>query len=203
MFANLRCSQLIKLLFLSLSMLLAGCSVIASRDTDSPTPQPPTVPVSGDDVAVAHPPDVSPQTSETQNTADDGASATLGSARLGDEVALRALALVGKPYRYGGADLDGFDCSGLVYFIYQQLNVEVPRTAQDQHREAARVPRQDLEPGDLVFFRLRARGAISHVGIYVGENRFVHAPQSGKRIELRALDDHYFASRWVGAGRLN
>lgn len=136
----------------------------------------------------------------TVNRPNDGALATQ---QTGEEVALRAIALVGKPYRYGGADLDGFDCSGLVYFIYQQLGKEVPRTATQQQRAAKRVARSALTPGDLVFFK-RTRGkAITHVGIYVGDNRFVHAPQSGKSIELRALDEQYFVSRWIAAGRFD
>ena len=129
--------------------------------------------------------------------------AMLDGARVGEEIALRALALVGKPYRYGGADLDGFDCSGLVYFIYHQLGMEVPRTAKQQQQAAVHVARKALVPGDLVFFKIKRSKGVSHVGVYVGDNRFVHAPQSGKPIELRTLDDHYFASRWVAAGRFD
>jgi cell wall-associated NlpC family hydrolase len=121
---------------------------------------------------------------------------------LGEEVALRALALLGKPYRYGGADLDGFDCSGLVFFIHQALGVEVPRTAAEQQRKAARVDRPQLEPGDLLFFHTQRGKRITHVGIYVGEHRFVHAPQPGKPIELRDMDDDYYRKRLVSAGRL-
>lgn len=120
---------------------------------------------------------------------------------LGEEAALRAIALVGKPYRYGGADLDGFDCSGLVFYIYHELGIEVPRTAAAQRHASTHVSRNDLLPGDLVFFHTNRR-RISHVGIYVGDNRFVHAPQSGKYIELRGLDEEYFAKRWVGTGRI-
>lgn len=144
----------------------------------------------------------SPSIASVDADREDAAAPVLNAASLGEEVALRALALVGKPYRYGGADLDGFDCSGLVYFIYHQLGIDVPRTAHDQQHESMRVKRQALTPGDLVFFKLRGR-VVSHVGIYVGDNRFVHAPQSGKAIELRALDDQYFASRWVAAGRFD
>jgi len=120
--------------------------------------------------------------------------------RVGDEVAVRAISLVGVPYRYGGADLDGFDCSGLVYFIYHDLGFDVPRTAADQQRAATHIERRRLRPGDLVFFRTRGRG-VSHVGVYVGEDRFVHAPQTGKSIELRSLDDDYYGPRFIAAGR--
>ncbi len=121
--------------------------------------------------------------------------------RLGDEIALRALSLVGKPYRYGGADLQGFDCSGMVYFIHQALGIEVPRTAADQQHAAMTVSKSALQPGDLLFFRTTSARRISHVGVYVGENRFVHAPQSGKLIEVRTLDDQYYGPRLAGTGR--
>jgi murein DD-endopeptidase len=121
---------------------------------------------------------------------------------LGDEIALRAIALVGKPYRYGGADLDGFDCSGLVYFIHQELGITVPRTAADQQRAAIRIKSDELQPGDLLFFRTNKHRRISHVGVYVGDHRFVHAPHSGKLIELSTLDDTYYGPRLVSSGRL-
>lgn len=121
---------------------------------------------------------------------------------LGSEVALRAIALVGTPYRYGGADLSGFDCSGLVYFVHQELGFTVPRTAAEQQRVTEHLDRSELQPGDLLFFHTSKRQRISHVGIYVGENRFVHAPQSGKQIELRNMDDGYYAPRLVAMGRL-
>jgi cell wall-associated NlpC family hydrolase len=131
-----------------------------------------------------------------------GIDAPPATMRYGDELALRAIALVGKPYRYGGADLKGFDCSGLVYFIHQAVGIEVPRTAADQQRAATSVDRDALQPGDLLFFRTTRAKHTSHVGVYVGENRFVHAPQSGKLIELRTLDDQYYGKRLVGTGRL-
>lgn len=125
------------------------------------------------------------------------------SASIGAEIALRAIAHVGKPYRFGGADLAGFDCSGLVYFIHNELGVTVPRTAADQHDAAMPVKLGELAPGDLLFFRTTSRNRITHVGIYAGDGRFVHAPQSGRAIELRALEDEYYKSRLVSAGRLH
>lgn len=121
--------------------------------------------------------------------------------RIGDEIALRAMAQLGKAYRYGGADLEGFDCSGLVYFIHQELGLVAPRTAQQQFNAATPIQRARLEPGDLVFFRFSGT-RISHVGIYAGNGRFVHAPQTGRNIELKSLDDAYYAKHFAGAGRL-
>ncbi len=120
----------------------------------------------------------------------------------GNEIALRAIAQVGKPYRYGGADLDGFDCSGLVFYIHRELGVTVPRTAAEQYAASDPVNVRHLEPGDLLFFRTTKRKQVSHVGIYAGGGRFVHAPQSGRTIELHELDDDYYGPRLVGAGRL-
>jgi cell wall-associated NlpC family hydrolase len=108
---------------------------------------------------------------------------------------------LGAPYRYGGAGPDGFDCSGLVTYAYRQLGVAVPRTAAQQFAAATPVPRGELRPGDLVFFRLDGRD-VSHVGIYAGDERFVHAPQSGGNVRVARLDDEYFRRRYAGAGRL-
>jgi len=108
---------------------------------------------------------------------------------------------IGAPYRYGGAGPDAFDCSGLVSYAHGQLGVRVPRSAAQQFAAATPVPRRDLRPGDLVFFRLEGRD-VSHVGIYVGDERFVHAPQSGGQVRMASLDEEYFRRHFAGAGRL-
>jgi cell wall-associated NlpC family hydrolase len=120
---------------------------------------------------------------------------------VGDDIALRAIALLGKPYIWGGADLTGFDCSGLVRFIYDQVGIPVPRTAAEQYSAAKRIELTGLKPGDLLFFRTQGQ-RISHVAIYTGEGRFVHAPRSGQPVEFRTLDDEYYRLRLAGAGRL-
>lgn len=110
-------------------------------------------------------------------------------------------ALIGTPYRYGGADRRGFDCSGLVYFVHAQLGLQVPRTAAAQHAAARPVGRRALAQGDLVFFRTRPAGEVDHVGVYVGADRFVHAPGSGRTVAYGSLEDPWYATRFVGAGR--
>ena len=120
----------------------------------------------------------------------------------GEAVLLAARSRIGAPYRYGGAGPDAFDCSGLVAYAHRQLGVAVPRTAAQQFAAAMPVPRGELRPGDLVFFRLESR-QVSHVGIYAGDNRFVHAPQSGGHVRMASLDDDYFRDRYAGAGRLH
>ena len=107
---------------------------------------------------------------------------------------------IGAPYRYGGAGPDAFDCSGLVAYAHRQVGIVVPRTAAEQFSKAAPVKRRDLRPGDLVFFRLSGR-EVGHVGIYVGDDRFVHAPQSGGHVRLASLEDEWYRESFVGAGR--
>lgn len=118
---------------------------------------------------------------------------------VGNEVAIRAISLLGAPYQWGGNGPTTFDCSGLVRFVYDQLGILVPRTAAQQFSAATPVKLDHLEPGDLLFFRIKGR--ISHVAIYTGEGRFVHAPQTGRPVELRPMDDEFYAERLIGAGR--
>jgi murein DD-endopeptidase len=120
---------------------------------------------------------------------------------IGDDIAVRAISQLGKPYVWGGADLTGFDCSGLVRFIYDQVGIDVPRTAAEQFSAAKPIELSGLKPGDLLFFRTQGR-RISHVAIYTGEGRFVHAPRTGLPVEFRELDDEYYRPRLAGAGRL-
>lgn len=118
----------------------------------------------------------------------------------GEQIASVAATLVGSPYRYGGADPTGFDCSGLVFFVHQQLGITVPRTAAEQSLAATPVKRSHLQPGDVVFFRDSGPDA-THVGVYTGERRFVHAPKSGRPVGYASLDDDYYRATFLGAGR--
>ena len=113
---------------------------------------------------------------------------------------LAAESRIGTAYRYGGSGPDAFDCSGLVAYAYQQVGVSVPRTAAQQYALARPVPRSELRPGDLVFFRLSGR-EVSHVGIYAGDGQFVHAPQTGGQVSTANLDDEWYRQRYAGAGR--
>lgn len=112
-----------------------------------------------------------------------------------------ATSAIGAPYRYGGADRSGFDCSGLVTYSFLSAGIAVPRTARDQQRAAVPVPREGLLPGDLVFFSTSGQGT-DHVGIYTGAGRFVHAPSSGRVVSYAYLDDPWYSRRYLGAGRL-
>jgi cell wall-associated NlpC family hydrolase len=112
-----------------------------------------------------------------------------------------AAGLIGTPYKFGGDDPRGFDCSGLVFYSFDRLGIEVPRTAADQRRAARGVQPDALTPGDLVFFRTSAR-RVDHVGIYAGEGKFIHAPHAGQVVSYAYLDDPYYRAHFVSAGRL-
>ncbi|MGK2940436.1 MAG: C40 family peptidase [Immundisolibacter sp.] len=115
-------------------------------------------------------------------------------------VAEIAASLAGTPYRYG-SDMPtrGFDCSGLVRYCYQLLGIELPRSVNEQLHMTEPVAFDALEIGDLVFFRLGSK--VSHVGVYYGANEFVHAPSTGKAVMRSRLDEPYWRSRLVSAGR--
>lgn len=119
----------------------------------------------------------------------------------GHAVLQAAQGRIGAPYKYGGAGPDAFDCSGLVTYAHSQIGVAVPRTAAQQFAAATPVERNELRPGDLVFFRLESR-SVSHVGIYAGDGRFVHAPQRGGHVRMASLDDEHFRRSFAGGGRL-
>ena len=118
-------------------------------------------------------------------------------------VTLRALSLVGTPYRYGGNTPDsGFDCSGLVNYVFRDmLDLGLPRSSRELARvQGPKLSRERLASGDLVFFG--SGREVTHVGIYVGEGRFVHAPSSGGTVRLDRLDGPYWQDHYTGAKRV-
>jgi cell wall-associated NlpC family hydrolase len=120
-----------------------------------------------------------------------------------NDVLMRAIGLVGTPYRYGGNTPEGgFDCSGLIGFVFRDAaGVSLPRsTGQLAAMDRPAVQRRQLQPGDLVFFG--HRGRVNHAGIYVGEGRFVHAPSTGGTVRLDALDGHYWRDTYLQARRV-
>lgn len=108
--------------------------------------------------------------------------------------------MVGVPYVWGGAAPTGFDCSGLVHYAYANAGISLPRTAADQLVATVPLALEKAEAGDLLFFR--DRGRTSHVAIYLGEGRFVHAPTGGKQVSLDSFANTYWRARFTRAGRV-
>lgn len=128
----------------------------------------------------------------------NGASANLSSP--GQQALQVALQQIGRPYRYGGADPDGFDCSGLVWFAFNRVGVQTPRTTRTLWRDVPRIGLEEARAGDLLFFRIGGKPA--HVGLYIGASEFVHAPSSGKTVSRASLDSTYYRSRLIAVGRV-
>ena len=119
------------------------------------------------------------------------------------DLVLNAMGMMGIPYVWGGSTPEsGFDCSGFVqYVVKQALGIVLPRSSFDQVKAGQAVDRGELQPGDLVFFNTM-RAPHSHVGIYVGESRFIHAPSRGKTVEIVDFNNSYWQQRYTGARRL-
>lgn len=127
------------------------------------------------------------------------ASSQVSTDQVGDKAARVALGQVGTPYRYGGSSPAGFDCSGLIHYSYQQAGKSIPRTTAGQWAELAPVGSRDMRAGDLLFFSIE--GKMSHVGLYLGNGKFVHAPSSGRTVEIERLDSAFYESAFLRAGR--
>jgi cell wall-associated NlpC family hydrolase len=120
---------------------------------------------------------------------------------IGGAIADVAMGMVGTRYRYGGTDpIEGFDCSGLVHYSYAQAGYRVPRTSHELFRAARKIAVGEADPGDLMFFQDQTK--LSHVGIYIGDGLFVHAPASGQNVSVASLDTPYYQQHLVAVGRL-
>lgn len=123
-----------------------------------------------------------------------------------DNVIDRAHELLGTSYKLGGASVkQGFDCSSfLVYLFKTEANIHLPRTTSAMHRStAATVKRNALQPGDAVFFRGNGRGQVSHVGLYIGEGKFIHSPRTGKSVRIDSLANSYWNRNYTTAKRFH
>jgi cell wall-associated NlpC family hydrolase len=121
----------------------------------------------------------------------------------GRAVAAFALGFRGVPYRPGGTDPNGFDCSGLVQYVFAQYGVSVPRVVEDQYDVGDEIEPSKIEPGDLIFFDTNRRGdGASHVGIAIGRDNFIHAPNTTGVVRVETLASSYWGSRYIGARRI-
>ncbi len=124
-------------------------------------------------------------------------------ANKASELVVNAMGFLGVPYRRGGSNADtGFDCSGFVRAMYEQsVGLLLPRRANEQAAATQQIDRQDLQPGDLVFFNTMRR-AFSHVGIYVGDGKFIHSPKPGAQVRVEDMGVAYWKTRFDGARRV-
>ena len=174
----------------SFAAALAACATSGVVYTPKPFP----MPGSGGPVAIPAP--------EAPETAPVAPVAPVAPPSDGYALSGTALSLRGAPYRMGGVDPAGFDCSGFVRYVYQQHGVAMPREVREQFRVGKTVDRDRLEPGDLVFFSTVAPGA-SHVGIVIGGDQFVHAPSERGVVRVENLSSQYWSARYVGAKRVS
>jgi len=119
-----------------------------------------------------------------------------------ETIASTALNLRGIPYRNGGSDPNGFDCSGFTQYVFARHGIALPRAVEEQYQVGKNVKPRDLESGDLVFFKTVSRGP-SHVGIVIGEDQFVHAPSSKGVVRVEHLSTEYWSKRFLAARRIN
>jgi cell wall-associated NlpC family hydrolase len=139
-----------------------------------------------------------PASSKVEKTRIDKQDSTLKNQYTVVDIAEK---LKGKPYRYGGVTPRGFDCSGFVHYAYLKAGLSIPRTTRDQYQASQRLPIEKARPGDLLFFRINSR-KLSHVGLYAGNGRFIHASTAKKRVADASLQDPYWRNRLIGIGRV-
>nr|WP_224770958.1 C40 family peptidase [Pseudomonas sp. FEN] len=122
-----------------------------------------------------------------------------------DNVVGRAHELIGTPYRWGGMSVSGFDCSGLLVYLFQQeADIKLPRTTVAMRRSNAKtIERKNLKPGDAVFFRRNGQNNVNHVGLYVGGGQFIHSPRSGKTVRIDSLSNSYWKKNYTLAKRFH
>src|SRR5262245_52714211 len=180
---------------IGLTVLAGGCASTGYTPRPFPTPDTQT-PNSANPNSPTNPQDPSSQSPKPS------AQSPLSGPALAYSVTGTALSLRGTPYRNGGHDPSGFDCSGFVNYVFGKYGIAVPRTVSDQYRSGREVdPQQGLQPGDLVFFTTVTPGA-SHVGILIGGDEFVHAPSSTGEVRVERLSGPYWSTRFVGARRV-
>ena len=172
-------------------LFAAGCASTGAVPRPFPTP-------GGTGPAAAPAP--APDTAEVPGEPGSPGPVAPGTAPDGYALSGTALALRGAPYRNGGATPEGFDCSGLVQYVFARHGLAMPRETREQFRVGRSVKRNDLAPGDLVFFSTTAPGA-SHVGILIGGDQFVHAPSSRGVVRVERLSAEYWNKRFIGARR--
>lgn len=144
--------------------------------------------------------DNTPNAATTSNTVASQEESAKSWASTAQEIILGAISQTGVKYKYGGITPDtGFDCSGFVRYVFQQAaNLTLPHGARAISQVGTKISKEELQPGDLVFFNT-LKSVTSHVGIYLGNNRFIHAPRAGGAISVTDMNDAYWSKRYTGA----
>ena len=179
-----------RLLLVLLAVNAVACATTGATPQPFPTRTPPPPPI-------APPPEAA-----NPESANSPPRPVVGN---GYEISGAALALRGVHYKNGGSDPSGFDCSGFVWYVFNQHGVPMPRTVSEQFRAGGDVAPRDLRAGDLVFFdtiNSGARQEATHVGIAIGGDEFVHAPSSTGEVRVERLGSSYWAPRYIGARRV-
>ena len=182
-----------RLLSIVLCSLSAACASTGAVPRPFPTP--------GGPVATPPEPPADPRIPESVPPPAETRRPTAAPVYDGYAVSSTALSLRGSPYRDGGTDPSGFDCSGFVQYVFDQHGIAMPRDVRRQFEVGQRVEPDALEPGDLLFFTTIAQGA-THVGIAIGGEQFVHAPSSRGVVRVERLSAEYWSDRFVGARRV-
>ncbi len=130
-------------------------------------------------------------------------SESVGGSATGNQIVSKAQQYLGVPYKWGGASPSGFDCSGFVYYVLNSLGIKASRTLKTMYTQGTEVSKSELQPGDIVFFKNTYKTGISHVGIYVGNGQFIHAPSSGKVVSYADLYSDYYINHYYGAVRFS
>ena len=181
------CKRLTVAALLALASITAAC---ASSNNARPRPFPmPSGAGENPIVQTAEPPPPAPLSAPRSAAPEDRS------------LIATALSFRGTPYRNGGSDPTGFDCSGFIQYVFAQVGLAVPREVHEQYKAGKKIDDDELKPGDLVFFHTISHGA-SHVGLLVGDDTFVHAPSSKGVVRVEHLSSSYWASRFLGARRV-
>ena len=167
------------------SQLIAKKKIVQKKSTPKPRP--------------IAPPARTPQAQEYNNN-----DSLAYNKERADDLLMSAMALLGVSYRWGGTKpATGLDCSGFIQYVFRQAwNVNLPRTSSEMAKVGIPVNKSDLQPGDLVFFSRYGR-RVGHVGLYIGDGKFIHAPSTGKKIQIANLDNVYYVKHYVGARRIS
>ncbi|MEG0553902.1 MAG: NlpC/P60 family protein [Carnobacterium sp.] len=135
------------------------------------------------------------ETSETSNTTSENSE-------ISDKLIAYAKKFIGTPYVYGGSSPRGFDCSGFTGYVYKSVGISLARSSSAQYSTSIKVSKENLKPGDLVFFNCNGRG-VSHVGMYIGNGNMIHSPRTGSSVKIDSINSNYYSKRFVSGGRFN